>query len=551
MTSNGQPPLTRRQVRELERAREAGEAITGSISVVSGSPVPSAMPVTSPAPAAPASSSEPTSASGATSSAPGSVQAPGSAHTATRRELRAQREAAVPTDASPVPLRAPKPEHERDLSEALSHVADIENGRPTAIVPPREAPRTVSPASADPAAEPAPTPGQAETPSLTPPPLSTPTPAAARPTSVPPSEDDDDESPAAEGLPTPVSAGRDTRETIGGPAVSSLPSTAADSAVPGPRRHGTVAPPEHDATVGQRIAASTPPPSSTPTVFPFALNSASAPEPETSAPRGTPPAASDPAPLTSTGDEARPSVPVAAPAPAGEDPVSARPTPSEGESTAADATASPAGAPETPEAAPAPQAAAGSQAAPRAQAPAGPQAAPRQQASIPASVPEPSGYVPPTGHWSTQADLEDDTIESVGSHFGSMTSTGQHNALIIGDDQLPDVTGALNATGEVIITGSIDLPRSLAATGSHHAQRIDGSDIDRMLEEGDREQPDSDATPVRASRAVSANTSTRAVVLAAGKPKTNRLPIIASICVGIVVVVIVGLVVVGFATHVL
>jgi hypothetical protein len=166
-------------------------------------------------------------------------------------------------------------------------------------------------------------------------------------------------------------------------------------------------------------------------------------------------------------------------------------------------------------------------------------------------VPEPSGYVPPTGHWSTQADLDDDTVESVGAHFGSITSTGQHNALIIGNDQLPDVTGALNATGEVIITGSIDLPRSLAATGSHHAQRIDGSDIDRMLEEGDREQPDSDATPVRASRAVSANTSTRAVVLTAGKPKTNRLPIIAGAFIVVVSLVIVGLVIVGFATHVL
>jgi hypothetical protein len=129
--------------------------------------------------------------------------------------------------------------------------------------------------------------------------------------------------------------------------------------------------------------------------------------------------------------------------------------------------------------------------------------------------------------------------------------TGQQNALILDTDALPDVTGALNATGEVIITGSIDLPRSLAQTGSHHIQRIDGADIDRMLEEGDREAPDNDATPVRASRAVSANTSTRAVVLAAGKPKTNRAPLIATICAGVVFLVIVGLVVVGFATHAL
>lgn len=177
------------------------------------------------------------------------------------------------------------------------------------------------------------------------------------------------------------------------------------------------------------------------------------------------------------------------------------------------------------------------------------QGSPEPRSTVPASVPEPTGYVPPTGHWSTQAAAEDDAPDTAGSHFG--TSTGQQNALILNDDSLPDVTGALNATGEVIITGSIDLPRSLAATGSHHTQRIDGADIDRMLEEGDRESADSDASPVRASRAVSANTSTRAVVLAAGKPKSNRLPIIAGICGVVVIVVIVVLVVVGFARGIL
>ncbi|GAA4266806.1 hypothetical protein GCM10022256_24180 [Frondihabitans peucedani] len=455
-------------MRELERAREAGEAVTGSISVISGSPVPSAMPVTSPSPAP-------------VSSAPASVQAPGSAHTPTRRELRALREASAPAPADPVPLRAPKPEHERDLSEALSHVADIENGRATTPVPPREAPRTSAPSPAAPASD-------------------------------DDSDGDDVETAADAGLPMPVSAGRDSApiaaeapsaEAPSNDSVSGVRASTADDAepAPGPRRHGA-APKldEADAGVAERIASSTPAPSSTPTVFPFSLGSAPTPEAEPAAGNTGEVRSADPAPAT------------AAPA------------------AAAPAAAAPAAA------APAPAAAAPS--------------APRQP-QIPASVPEPSGYVPPTGHWSTQADLDDDTVESVGAHFGSITSTGQHNALIIGNDQLPDVTGALNATGEVIITGSIDLPRSLAATGSHHAQRIDGSDIDRMLEEGDREQPDSDATPVRASRAVSANTSTRAVVLTAGKPKTNRLPIIAGIFGGAVILVIVGLVIAGFATHVL
>ncbi|MBD8484127.1 hypothetical protein IFT79_00690 [Frigoribacterium sp. CFBP 8759] len=151
-----------------------------------------------------------------------------------------------------------------------------------------------------------------------------------------------------------------------------------------------------------------------------------------------------------------------------------------------------------------------------------------------------------SGHWSTQSDEPD--AESVpGRQLG--TSTGQQNALILTDAQVADVTGALNATGEIIITGSIDLPRSLASTGSQ--ARIDNSDMDRILEQGDAEQASSDAEPVRASRAISTHTSTRAVVLAASQPKGNHLPLILGISGGVVGLGIIGLIIGGFATGVL
>ncbi|MGY3263386.1 hypothetical protein [Frigoribacterium sp. 2355] len=177
------------------------------------------------------------------------------------------------------------------------------------------------------------------------------------------------------------------------------------------------------------------------------------------------------------------------------------------------------------------------------------------------SAPRPSGNGPsrdqrddssdaapvvPSGHWSTQSDEPD--AESVpGRQLG--TSTGQQNALILTDAQVADVTGALNATGEIIITGSIDLPRSLASTGSQ--ARIDNSDMDRILEQGDAEQASSDAEPVRASRAISTHTSTRAVVLAASQPKGNHLPLILGISGGVVGLGIIGLIIGGFATGVL
>jgi hypothetical protein len=166
--------------------------------------------------------------------------------------------------------------------------------------------------------------------------------------------------------------------------------------------------------------------------------------------------------------------------------------------------------------------------------------------TIPASAPESNGFVPPVGHWTTQSS-EPDGDTAPGRTLG--THTGQTNALILTDQQVADVTGALNATGEIIITGSIDLPRSLGATGSQ--ARVDNADIDRLLEQGDAENAETDAVPVRASRAISTHTSTRAVVLAASQPKASRLPLYLGIGGGIIGAGIIGVVVAGFASGIL
>jgi len=446
-STDGQPPLTRRQVRDLERARQGSAALTGeqpaaeapassAPSPVSAAPVteevvrpvPSSLvaPVSSPAVASsapsPASAPAPTSASApsSVSGPPASVAEPGQL---TRRQLRALRDAEAAR--GPVPLQAPGPEPRRTLSEALDTVdqivSPIEGGEGSAVV--ASAPTASRSASTAPASA---------------------APASAPPASAPP---------AGEGLPASVR-----------PPVSSAPSvlptpddsTADDGAAPGPRRTGEVRP------------ASAPAPTSTPTVFPLDL----AGERPSSAP----------------------SEPVASLRPAGLDPV-----------------------------APAPVAEA-----------------------APASVPEPTGFVPPVGHWTTQVDAPDDE-SAPGRALG--THTGQTNALILTDQQVADVTGALNATGEIIITGSIDLPRSLGATGSQ--ARIDNSEIDRLMEAGDAESADTDAAPVRASRAISTHTSTRSVVLAAAQPAANRLPLVLGIVGGGVGLGIIGVIVYGFSTGVL
>ncbi|MGN7223009.1 hypothetical protein ACTHQN_09110 [Curtobacterium flaccumfaciens] len=156
-----------------------------------------------------------------------------------------------------------------------------------------------------------------------------------------------------------------------------------------------------------------------------------------------------------------------------------------------------------------------------------------------------TAFAPPAGHWSQQAhDSNDSEVHDAetGTRRVAVTNT---NAIILPNSALADPTGALNATGEVILTGSIDLPASLSSTGSHRP--IDGAEVDRLLEQQD-EQPDTDASPVRASRAVSSHTSTRQVVLAAAKPKESRTPLILGVTVGAVGLAAAGVIITALLT---
>lgn len=156
-----------------------------------------------------------------------------------------------------------------------------------------------------------------------------------------------------------------------------------------------------------------------------------------------------------------------------------------------------------------------------------------------------TAFAPPAGHWSQQAhDSNDAEVHDAetGTRRVAVTNT---NAIILPNSALADPTGALNATGEVILTGSIDLPASLSSTGSHRP--IDGAEVDRLLEQHD-EQPETDASPVRASRAVSSHTSTRQVVLAAAKPKESRTPLILGVTVGAVGVAAAAVIIVALVT---
>jgi hypothetical protein len=157
-------------------------------------------------------------------------------------------------------------------------------------------------------------------------------------------------------------------------------------------------------------------------------------------------------------------------------------------------------------------------------------------------------YQPPVGHWSTAGELDDEnqTYDQVLSRsVGSSGSATTSNALILPSiPSAPDAMGPLTSTGEILITGSIDLPRSLGATGQH-PDRYDSPDMDRMFDQAESELNTSDVAPIRASRAVSTHTSTRGVI-APPKRRGGRLPVVLSITAAVLALGVVALLIVGY-----
>jgi hypothetical protein len=198
--------------------------------------------------------------------------------------------------------------------------------------------------------------------------------------------------------------------------------------------------------------------------------------------------------------------------------------------------------------------------APQYPAPDFPPPAPQQQA-VPAQTDpepavqqqqaprEPSTYTPPTGHWSTQAMIDDDEqfqentlSRNVGATSGAITTS----VLVLPSLPSEDALRPLGSTGEILLTGTIDLPRSLGSTGAH-PERYEHPDVDAFLERGDREDSAPDSAPVRAISAVSTHTSTRNVMEAKKSKGNSRLPVILAVAatamaVGVVVLVVGGLV---------
>jgi hypothetical protein len=158
----------------------------------------------------------------------------------------------------------------------------------------------------------------------------------------------------------------------------------------------------------------------------------------------------------------------------------------------------------------------------------------------------PSPWTPPTGHWSTQLDVEDDDIETTISRRIGSGSTATSALVLPAIPNGTDIRGPLTSTGGIMLTGSIDLPRNLSATGQ--SDRFDNG-IDELFDLSDAEITSTDSSPVRAIRAVSTHTSGHGVTHTQ-KPKGTRALTALLIAASSMAVVVAGLLVAAFAFNV-
>jgi hypothetical protein len=171
------------------------------------------------------------------------------------------------------------------------------------------------------------------------------------------------------------------------------------------------------------------------------------------------------------------------------------------------------------------------------------------QPGLAPEVEQTGGRVVPAGHWSRQADLDDETQpweNTITREVGGGNVATTTSALVL--PQIPRAdpfATALNSTGEVLLTGSIDLPRSLGSQGGD-SRHYDDPMVDHMFDTQDAEFTGTDSSPVRAIRAVSTHTSARGVIHA-NKPHGNRLIVVVFVATAILAVGVVGMLVASLA----
>lgn len=134
------------------------------------------------------------------------------------------------------------------------------------------------------------------------------------------------------------------------------------------------------------------------------------------------------------------------------------------------------------------------------------------------------------------------TADSGGSHHASNTLIFTPNP---GEGSL---SGPVTSTGEILVTGSYELPQGIGSQGHAHGT-ADGKDIDSVLIDGEL-PPASSPTPIAASSAVSTIKPAGEVIRPPAPEKGNKLMLTLAITAGGLALALAVALIVAFTTNV-
>jgi ribosome silencing factor RsfS/YbeB/iojap len=143
-----------------------------------------------------------------------------------------------------------------------------------------------------------------------------------------------------------------------------------------------------------------------------------------------------------------------------------------------------------------------------------------------------------------QADLPPSFDQLLSRSTGAVSMP---NALIL--SQAPEVapiSAPMSATGEVLITGTFNLPEGLGSTG-HALGTADGKEVDATLVDGEL-PAHSSPTPIAASAAISTVKSAGEVIKPPAPEKGSKLMLTLAITAGALALALVGVLILAFVT---
>jgi len=129
--------------------------------------------------------------------------------------------------------------------------------------------------------------------------------------------------------------------------------------------------------------------------------------------------------------------------------------------------------------------------------------------------------------------------ELIVRNSSSTGAIGASSALILSQTpNMPPLSGPVNATGEVLITGTFHLPDGLGSAGGD-PRTTDGKDVDSVLIDGEL-PASSSPTPIAASAAISTVRGTGEIIRPPAPEKGGRLLFSLAITAGVLFIALVG-----------